>query len=102
MSERNNTIDKVFQFGLVLIIPAISYVYAQGANVKVLESLNKNVAELHSAVKELGSTTNQLYNTTTILSRDAQSQEARIQRLETSVNQNSMDIVAMKSKGDLR
>lgn len=102
MSERNSTIDKVFQFGLVLIIPAISYVYAQGANVKVLESLNKNVFELHSAVKELGSTTNQLYNTTSILTRDTQTQEARIQRLETSVNNNSLDIAAIKSKGDIK
>lgn len=102
MSERNNVVDKVFQFGLVLIIPAISYVYAQGANVKVLESLNQNIAELHTTVKELTATTNQLYNTTTILSRDAQTQEARIQRLETSVNTNSLDIVAIKSKGDIR
>ena len=98
MSIRNNFLDKVFQIVLVLAIPTVSYIYSQGVTESTVGSLNKTIGDLHSVVKELSISTAQLSNNTAVLTAQAQRNEKRLDALEDKVDQNSMDIMAMKGR----
>ena len=95
---RNNLLDRIFQIGLVLAIPTVSYIYAQGVKETTVTALNKTITELNLAVKELSGTTNQLSNNTTILTAQAQRNEKRLDNLEEKVDQNRIDILSMKGR----
>lgn len=96
--ERNDISGKLFQIGLILIIPGISYIYAQGVNGKSIEALNSTIGELHVTVKELTMTTNQLYNSTSILSIEAKHQQAQLDRIQTDTEQNKIAIANLRER----
>lgn len=94
----NNVIDKIFQVGLVIAIPTVSYIYAQGVNESTTQSLNHAITELNGVVKELSNTTALLSNNAAVLTAQAQRNEHRIDALEEKLEQTRMDLVAVKRK----
>lgn len=98
MERRNDFSNKLFQIGLVLIIPGVSYIYAQGVSSSGLESLNATIGELHVTVKELTMTTNQLYNSTTVLTTETKHQQLQLEKLQRDTEANRLDIAALKER----
>lgn len=90
----NNLMDKIFQIGLVIAIPAVSYIYAQGVSESNTKSLNHAITELNMVVKELSNTTAMLSNNAAVLSAQAQRNERRLDVLEDKVEKARIDLAS--------